>query len=179
MPLSFRGIGCVLALEQYHHLGADRFFAADRANPLARLGFEVHRRGWHREQASHRLSNLRLVAGKLRPLGEDGTIGVDGPPTLRADGRQDLGEHLRRTAITVRGIVVRKPFADVTQPGRTEQGVNQGVQQDVGIGMPYRTPIMRNPNAAEEQRPAGFQTMGIVPNANAKLCRSDFLSDNG
>ena len=64
-------------------------------------------------------------------------------------------------------VRIRKVLADVSQRQRAQDGVGDGMQQHVGIGMTRQAPGMGNGHATQYQRTSGHQSMNVEPIANA------------
>ena len=57
--------------------------------------------------------------------------------------------------------------ADVAEAGGAEQGVGDGVQHHVGVGVADQPARVLDRHAAEDQRPALDQAVRVVPGTNA------------
>lgn len=75
-------------------------------------------------------------------------------------------QHLARVAASIRRIGVREQFTDIAQRSGAQQGIRHRVQQRIGVGMADRMPIVRQRDAAQDQRAARLQPMPVVPNPN-------------
>jgi hypothetical protein len=58
---------------------------------------------------------------------------------------------------------------DVALGKRAQNGVDQRMQRDVGIGMPGQGAIMRNPNAAEPNMVAWSERMHVITRRRADI----------
>src|ERR687898_2044345 len=65
----------------------------------------------------------------------------------------------------------REMLADVAQRGRTEDRVGDGVEQDIGVGMPVQPPIVRDLDPAEDQTPSRREAMSVVADAGPHWSR--------
>ena len=63
-------------------------------------------------------------------------------------------------------ISIGKMFADIAQRGRTEQGIAQGMQQHITIGMGQQAEFMGNLHAAQGDKGALTEAVHIVAVAN-------------
>ena len=79
-----------------------------------------------------------------------------------ATASRAIGQHFGRVAAAVLGVGVGEHLAHVAQGGGAQQGVDQGVQQRVGVAMADRLPIVGNVDAAQSQWSARLQPVGIV-----------------
>ena len=60
-------------------------------------------------------------------------------------------------------VRIRKVRSDVPKSGCAEEGIAQGVSEDIGIGMTEEPLVIRNPHPAEDERAFPHQTMKIEP----------------
>jgi hypothetical protein len=58
-------------------------------------------------------------------------------------------------------------MADVAQPGGAEQGVDHGVGEHVGVGVPVEAELVGDLDPAEQQRPALDEAVGVEADAEA------------
>jgi hypothetical protein len=63
-------------------------------------------------------------------------------------------------------VGVREVFADITQRRSAEQGIAQGVQQDVTVGMSEQPEAVCNAHAAQSNEIAFSETVHIIAVAN-------------
>ena len=59
------------------------------------------------------------------------------------------------------------PF--VTQVGRSQKSIQDGVRQNIAIAMARQTSVVGDVYATQYQAPAGLQQVGVEPYANAKI----------
>jgi hypothetical protein len=64
-------------------------------------------------------------------------------------------------------------LADVAQPGRAQQGIGDGVQQHVGIGMAEQAEGMGDGHAADDEFAAGNESVDVIALADADLRHVD------
>jgi len=106
------------------------------------------------------------MRGHFRCLGDDGVVDVADFPALGVDQRNHMTQqHAAVGALELR-VGVRKVFADITQRGRAEQGIAQGVQQDVTVGVSEQPEAVCNAHAAQSNEIAFSETVHIVAVAN-------------
>jgi hypothetical protein len=67
-------------------------------------------------------------------------------------------------------------LADVTQRSSAEQGITQGVQQDVTVGMSEQPEAVCNTHAAQSNEIAFSETVHIIAVANTHKKTPRFLS---
>jgi hypothetical protein len=58
--------------------------------------------------------------------------------------------------------------ADVAQRGRAEERVGDGVQQRIGVGMAQQALLVRDGDAAQDQRAAFDQGVAVIALADAE-----------
>src|ERR1700759_3933049 len=58
-------------------------------------------------------------------------------------------------------------LSNVACANRAEEGIGNGMRQDISIGMAFQTASARNLDAAEDQFPAFAETVNIVSNTGA------------
>ena len=94
------------------------------------------------------------------------------PPRVQPSER--LGEEEPRVGILPARVGVGVELADVAEAGGAEQGVGDGVQHHVGVGMADQAARMLDADAAQDQRPAFGQPVRVVPDADPE-CHDAFL----
>src|SRR5215469_8026504 len=65
------------------------------------------------------------------------------------------------------GIGVGKMHADIAEAGRSKQRVTERVRHDVAVGMPHRSFVKRNLNAADDELSAFRKAVQVVADAAA------------
>ena len=60
-------------------------------------------------------------------------------------------------------------LADIAQPGGAQEGVGDGVADDVGIRVADQAPGMVDPHSAQQERPPLGQAMCVVPDSDPHL----------
>jgi hypothetical protein len=73
-------------------------------------------------------------------------------------------------------VGVREMLADVTQRSRAEQGIAQGVEQDVTVRMGEQPEAVCNAHAAQSDEIAFSETVHIIAVANTHKKTPRFLS---
>ena len=76
----------------------------------------------------------------------------------------DLGEEPAAVEPLPRGVGVGIMLADVAQRRGAEQGVGDGVQHDVGVGVADQAARLVDPDASQDQRPSLDQPVRVVTN---------------
>jgi hypothetical protein len=67
----------------------------------------------------------------------------------------------------------REEDPDVAKGGRSEQGVNDGVDQDIGVGVPDEAAVVGDGDAAEDEGTVRAELMGVeaVADSHAMILR--------
>ena len=102
----------------------------------------------------------------LGGLADDRQVEVIDPPAAIAHALCREGEELGRGGPAPLRIARREMRADIAFGQRTEQGVGQGMQADITVGMGDDALVMRNPHAAEPDMVAGREGMDVVTGAD-------------
>ena len=64
-------------------------------------------------------------------------------------------------------IRIGKIRPDIAEPGGSQQGVHDGMDDDVGIGMAIEAPFKGNLDAAQDQAPPFFQAVDVIARTDA------------
>ncbi len=75
------------------------------------------------------------VRGQLGPLSQDGGVHIAHGEALLRQQRHHMGQHLQAVRPGVGGICVGEVSADISQARRPQEGVHDGVDKDVGVGV--------------------------------------------
>ena len=151
-------------------IGHHAFAAADEAHAL-RWWSPSRRRG---PASMPAISAMRArIASRCGPIrGASQTIGdVEMRDHAAALGHaldREFEEAVRRRALPLR-IARRKVLADVAVGERAEDGVDDGVQHHVGVGMSGQAAVMRDPHAAERDVIAGAEGVHVEADAGADV----------
>ena len=78
----------------------------------------------------------------------------------------DVGQQREAVGPLIGWVVVRKELPDVAQTGRTEQRVDDGVGQDVGIRVTGKPEWVGNGHATQDQGATGLEPVRIVPDSD-------------
>lgn len=153
-------------------LGGNCLFPAHGVKFLPRFGLEPNLIDRQTERLGHAPADRQLVRHKLRSFRKDNTVDVADPPAGCRDRISCSDKHFERIAAAVCGIGIRKHLADVAQRRGAQEGVGQGVQEDVGIAMPDHFAIVGHSHPTDEQGPTGAQSMGVVSDPDPWSLRS-------
>lgn len=160
------GIG---GFEEDDHLSGDGLASADRINSFVTARLDTDCIYSQAQQFGQADADGWLVSAQARAFGDDVAIAVDQAPWPQLRQGQDRGQELLRSARSVPGLMVREMLADVTGRHRTQEGVAEGVQQDVAIAVGNCFEIDRQGQASQGQgRPRALgQPVDVEAKANA------------
>ena len=100
----------------------------------------------------------------------DRTIQIDDPPALLHDAVQHPSQQFRRIRPAPFFAGVRKPFANVALPCRSEQRIGHSMQQHIGVTMAIETEVgVSDVNATNDQWPSADRAMSIMAFANSEF----------
>jgi hypothetical protein len=99
-------------------------------------------------------------------LSKDDAIEVDDAKPGGGDLLPGDLQHFTRVASAISLLGVGKQLANVAQRGGSQQGVGDGVQQDIGIAMADQVLVVGDVDPAEPERSARRKPMSVVPDSN-------------
>lgn len=109
-----------------------------------------------------------LAAHLRRPLGDPGAFGYDGdihvarfPTGIRKHLRHQL-QHGQTRRIAPPCVGIGEVLADVAQAGAAEKGVHDGVQENVGVGVPLQAQPVIEADTAEYEAATRDETVDVV-----------------
>ena len=103
-----------------------------------------------------------------RRLREEGGVDILGRPPRLLHEADDLAQQNLTVSVSEALVGGGEMLADVTQRGRAEECVGDGVEQDVGVRMPVQPPIVRDLDAAEDQATSRRKAVSVVADADPK-----------
>lgn len=108
------------------------------------------------------------MARELRPLGDHGRVHVADPETLLCEEAHDPIENRGPGNPLPLRIAVGEEDADLAQRGRAEQGVGDGVAEDVAIGVSEQAECVRDVDRSEDERASGNEPVEVIAAANPR-----------
>lgn len=163
--------------QEYNHLRGQGFLTSDGPHLLAGLGFDTDPIDGQVQELGDALPHQSLVGTQLGLLGENNGIHIDeGEPGFSYPLPSQL-EHFGGISPPVGLVRVGKQLADIAQTGRAQQGIRQGMEQDIGVTMSNRLPAVRHVNPAHAERASGFESMRIVSQADSQPSQSMLFHD--
>ena len=95
-------------------------------------------------------------------LGDDRAVGLRQGEAAAADQLVRGAQQLHRIGVLPLGIAVGKQLADVARARGAEDGVGEGVRHGVGVRVPGEPARMGDGDAAEDERTARDEAVGVV-----------------
>ncbi len=154
----------------YHHHGPNlaALSPAHEAEALGGCGFDADGAGGHPAHGGETLAHSRHVAGDLGGLEGDGYVGVDKLPPARAN----LFYNARKEDLAVDagklGGSVGKQVTDISQGKGAKEGVAQGMDSHVAVGMGYEAHGRVDPQPAEPHREPFAEGVDVVSLADSE-----------
>src|ERR1035441_10356465 len=74
-------------------------------------------------------------------------------------------KNTRRSGVLETRIGVGKVLADVAQSARAEQCVDDGMAENIGIGVALGAAVVLDGHTADDQRPAGHEPVAVISDA--------------
>jgi hypothetical protein len=136
-------------LEKHDGVTRDCLAPADGPDLFTGLCLDVYGRLIDAEQPPQIGPDCRFVSSKLGLLGMNDDIAVDGPPSYLVDPVDDCRQQPRAVQSAPLGIGIREELADVTQTGRSQDGVGHSVANDIRVGMTQEPEWMIDLNSAQ------------------------------
>ena len=145
----------------------DRFVAAQCVDLLVRFTFDAD--GGHVD--ADRLREIRAHGGnvrrQLRALGDDDGIDVRDRVACGADDRDRAFQQLDAVRAFPFRICVGKVLPDIAGGCRAENCVGHRMTQHVRVRVARKAGLVRNSHASNNERPAGFEAMQVVPGSHS------------
>lgn len=145
----------------------DGFAPSNGIDTLIGFGLDAHRIDRQRHQPREFLADGLLVRAQFRALGVNGDIHIYGCISLSAHPLQGFGEKPAAINSAVLGVGIRKHIAYIGQTGGSGQGVNDGMDDDISVAVADRPAVVIDSNVAEDERPAGFESVQVGADAHA------------
>ena len=148
-----RGAPCVYAwlclVDEGYGVGGDAFFAACEAEALGGGGFDVDGCWRDVHEWGERLLDMVDVWAYLGALGADGGVDVGDGVAVVGEEADDVAEEELAVDAGIGGVGVGEVAADVAEGCCSEEGVADGVDEDVGVAMSEEAEFVGDEDAAE------------------------------
>jgi hypothetical protein len=136
-------------------LSRDALFSSFKAQPFGSGGFDgdVVKRGV--EDVGDGLAHERDERGYLGLLSNDDAVDVADAKSMLVDELKAVAEEHFAVDVFVLGVVVGEVLSYVAEGGGAEDGVADGMEKYVGVGMAEEPFGVRDLDAAEPKRTVG------------------------
>ena len=99
------------------------------------------------------------------PLEHHRGVHVPDRPALGGDALDDVAQQRHRVGVAPQLVGVGEVLADVAEPGRAEQGVDDRVGEDVGVGVACEAALAGDLDPAQDQPAAVLEAVGVDADA--------------
>lgn len=137
--------------QKHDDLCLDGLALADRADALVGLSLNVDAFDRNAQEAGQIIADGLLGGCEPRSFEDDDGVGVDDAPAGCMDPTEGLGDKDRGIRACPAGVGVGEDLADVRASDRSEEGVGEGVEEDVAIGVACGSAVMFESNAADDE----------------------------
>src|SRR5215208_3441919 len=97
-----------------------------------------------------------------RRFSEESGVDIPGNPARLPHQADNLTQQTLTISVSEALVGGREVLPDVAQCGRAEDRVSDRMEQNVGVGMPFQTLIVRDLDATEEQAASRCKSMSVV-----------------
>lgn len=140
---------CRGAVEEADHACGECFGLSDGADLFTGFGFDPDLIGAQAGNIGDSLGHRRQVRRQFGLLEKDDGIEIDDAPACRADLAESFDEELGAVASFIFGCRVWEEATDIAQIGGTKEGVDDRVQEDIGVAVADRRVFRRNINTPD------------------------------
>ena len=133
-------------------------------------GFHADLRYVHFQRGGDVFSHGISVGGHLGRLRDQCGVDVHHRIALLPQVIPNALQQQHTGDIQVRRVIIRKQLADISGGDRPQQRVHNGVGQHISIGMAVQSPLPRNGNAAQYQRPSFGQSVHVISVSDPQRC---------
>lgn len=169
-------------LNQRHRKRSGAFLAANETQLFGSCRFDGNLIGLNVEGSSKIVAHLRGIAHDFGRFEHESGIDIDNSKVLSSQQPRDFLQKDETGDSGKALITVRKMRAEIAEIGRAQQGIANGVTQNISIRVPGKALLMRNVNPAENHGAPAHQRMNIitktythVPNSwlkSSAICKS-------
>lgn len=123
------------------------------------------------EEFGEALADARFPWDESRAFCVNGAVEVDDVPLILLERPDDGLQQLRGVGVQEGGAGIWKPFADIAESRSSEQRIDDGVDQDIGIAVTIKPKgSIFDEDATEQEWSAGDGAMSVVSFADAEGC---------
>ena len=148
-------------------MGGDAFPATEGAEPLVRRRLDADRGLGQGQRCSEATAHAGEVRGDLRLFGNKGGIHVGYAPTAVPRLRNGLFHYAQGRDPFDGGIRIGKVMTDIGESGRPENGIGNGVTENIGIRVTDKALCEGNFHPSKEEAAPFFKTVNIVTDARS------------
>ena len=149
-----------------HGLRCDAFFASGEAQPFRRCRLHAHAADIDAEQVGDAGHHGGGVRGDFGLLADEGDIDIGEGAAAGGDAGGSMAEEAGAVGVFVFIVAGGEMAADIAFGERAVDGVAQGMDADIGVGMAGQTMGVGDLNAAQHQSPVRDQDMDIEAGAD-------------
>ncbi len=158
-------------------MAGDGALFADGVDGFAGFAFDVDLGFCDAEELGEAFDHGGFVGGEFGGLGEDDDVGVEDVIAgfgefqhgfLAEDGGVDIFEL---------GVGIGEELADVGEAGGAGEGVDEGVEDDVAVGVGIQSFIVRDNNISQHERSPDDSAMNVIAEADADIGHRDPCRD--
>ena len=113
-------------------------------------GFYAYGRNIDPEGIGNVLAHRRDMGRQFGGLAKQRGVDVAQLVAVAGQNGGNLAGQRQRVSALVGGVGIGKMFADIAQGSRAQHGIHNGVQQNIGIGMPQQPFFVRNFHTAQD-----------------------------
>lgn len=117
---------------------------------LVGLGLDADLRGVYAKHFADLPADLFLKGAELRFFGDHHHVDIPYQESASAHHREDAGKQLAAVDALIRRVGIGKMLPDVPESGGPEQGVADGMEQNIRVGMAQEAFRVRDLDAARK-----------------------------
>ena len=156
------------AFQQRDAVAGDGAFFANGIDVFVGFAFDVDLLDGDAKQLGEALFHGLFIRGEFGLLGDDDDVDIGDLPGGLAEAFHGGFEEFGGIDAFEFGVGVGEEFADVGEAGSAGEGVDEGVEDDIGIGMAGETVGVGDGDVGEDERAARFGAVEVVADADAK-----------
>ena len=126
------------------------------------VAFTLTRSVIGKEDGGDIVPHLLNVGCQFRALGDDGRVYIAESVPLGIGQRHDVGQELETVGPFVAWVGVGEMFPDVSFRNGPENGVGDGVQQNVGVGVTEKALVVRDVHPSQDQPASFHQAVHVI-----------------
>jgi len=150
-------------------VAGDGFFFADGVDGFAGFAFDVDLGFGDLKELGEAFDHGGFVGGEFGFLGEDDDVGVEDVVAGFGEFFHGGSEEFGGVDVFVLGVGVGEELADVGEAGGAGEGVDEGVEDDVGIGVAVEALGVGDGDVREDEGPSGGGAVEVVAEADANV----------